>query len=72
MVFACHVTLQDHTIKYYMALRFGSPQLNHHPIKSDSHKHCGNEDTMVLVCYVISQDHVMKQSHGIISRTQSQ
>ena len=33
-----------------------------------SHRHRGNKDIMVLVCYVISQDHLTKGSSNIIGR----
>ena len=34
--------------------------IGYHPAKFGGHKHCGSEDVVVLVCHVISQDHVIK------------
>ena len=31
-------------------------------------RHCGSEDIMVLVCHVISQDHVTKRLGNFMSR----
>ena len=36
--------------------------VSHHPTKFHGHRHCGSGDKMVLVCHVISQDHVIKGS----------
>ena len=32
-------------------------------------RHCGSEDIMVLVCHVISQDHVTKRLGNFMSRS---
>ena len=34
----------------------------HHPAKSGEHSYCGTRDKMFLVCHVIPQNHVVKES----------
>ena len=35
---------------------------NHHSAKFGDHRHCGRGDIMVLVCYVILQNHMIRGS----------
>ena len=37
--------------------------------KSGGHRHCGSGAIVVLVCYVISQDHVIKESSYLGQRS---
>ena len=41
---------------------YGPIQVNYHPARFSSHKHCASGDIIVLVCHVILQDIVIK--HG--------
>ena len=43
----------------------------HHPTKFGGHIHCGGVDITVLVCQVISEDHMMKGSCDFISKDPS-
>ena len=45
MIFACHVTLQDHVIRglCYFIIR-GPSSVNHHPTKFRGHRYCGSGD----------------------------
>ena len=45
--------------------------VNHTPAKFDGCKHRGRGDIMILVCHVISQDHVTKGSNSIMGRSPS-
>ena len=45
-----------------MNLWFGTLKVNYLPGKFDGHKLCRSGDIIVLVCHVISQDHMMKQA----------
>ena len=38
------------------------PKISHHPSKLGDHKHCVSGDITLLVCHVISDDHVIKLS----------
>lgn len=40
---------------------------NQRPIPFGRHGHCSSEDIMVLICYIISQDHVIKESCEFMS-----
>ena len=51
--------------------RQGLIKLGYHPVKFGGHRHSDNGDIMVLVCHVISQDHVIKGSYGILSKSPS-
>ena len=42
-----------------------------HLFKFGGHSHCGSGDKMVLVCQVISQDHVTSRHSNIIGRSHS-
>ena len=53
MIFLCHVTWQDHVVKGYTTLWFGSPQVSHHPIKFNDHRHYSSGDITVLAYHVI-------------------
>ena len=45
--------------------------IDHHPAKSWDHGHCGSVDTIVLVCHVISQGHVIKESCDFMGESSS-
>ena len=45
--------------------------MSHHPIKFECHKSCGIGDKMVLVCHAILQEHVIKGSCDVMSRSPS-
>ena len=36
--------------------------------KFGCHRHCGSEDIMILVCHVVSQNHVIKESFDFIGK----
>ena len=59
MVFACHMTLQDHVIKALYDFMVGSTSRRH------------NEDITVLDCQAILQDHVIKVSCDFMGRSTS-
>ena len=42
--------------------------VSHHPAKVCDHKHCGSGDIKVLVCYVITQNHVIIWSFDLDRR----
>ena len=44
---------------------------SHHPTKFGGHRHCDGGDIIILVCHVISQDHVMKPSCDFMSKSPS-
>ena len=46
-------------------------KLGYHPVKFGGHKHSDNGDIMVLVCHVISQDHVIKGLYDFEDRSLS-
>ena len=46
-------------------------KVGYHPAKSVSHRHSDNWDIVVLVCHVVSQDHVIKGSCDFIGRSPS-
>ena len=50
MVFVCQVTFQDRVIK----------AISDHLNKLGGHRNCRSGDIIVLVCHVISQDHVIE------------
>ena len=52
---------------------YGSEPLkvSHHPTKCGGHGYCGSGDIKVLVCQVISQDHLMKLSCDFMDRSPS-
>ena len=60
MVLAFHMILQDHLTQSQAVLLVGATQVSHQSAKFGGHRHCRNGDIMVLVCQVISQDHVNK------------
>ena len=43
----------------------------HHSAKFGGHKQCGNKDTIVLVCSMISQDHLIKDSFDFVCENHS-
>ena len=47
-------------------------QGSHHPAKFCGHRFCGRGDIIVLVCNMISQDHVNKGYSNIMGRSPSQ
>ena len=40
--------------------------VSHHLTKFGSHRHCGSGDIIVLVCYAIFQNHVIKKSYDFM------
>ena len=40
----------------------------YHPTNFGDHRHCGSEKIIVLVCHVIPQDHVIKESCDFMER----
>ena len=72
MVFICQVTLQDQVIKVLNDFMDGSPlRLVNILPGSVGHRHCGSGYIIVLVCHVISQDHVIKGSCDLITSSSS-
>ena len=45
--------------------------VSYHHAKFDGHMHCGIGDIMILACYVILKDHVIKGSCDFMSRNPS-
>ena len=43
-------------------------KVSYHSAKFSGRRHCGSGVTVVLICHVISQDHVMKGSCDFIGR----
>ena len=35
-------------------------KISHYPAKFGGHRQCGSRDVIVVVCHVISQDHLVK------------
>ena len=57
------VISQDHVIKMsYDCMGRSSSRLSYHPATFGGHRHCGNENIIILVCHVILQDHVIEGS----------
>ena len=74
MVFVCHVTLQDHMIQLFYDFTVWSSSRKvprHHPVRLGGHSHCSSGNKIVLICYMISQDHVMKGSCDFMGRRPS-
>ena len=44
-------------------------KVSHHPGRFSGHTHCGIGDIIVLVCYEIWKDHVIKGSCDFIDRS---
>ena len=44
---------------------------SYHPVKFVDHRHFDGNDIGVLVCHVISQDHIIKGSCDFMGRSQS-
>ena len=78
------MTLQDHVIKEsydfkktkwskgYVTLYGQEPiKKSHHPAKFGVHRHCGSGDITILVCHVILQDHMIKESCDFRGRSPS-
>ena len=42
--------------------------VSQHPSKIGVHRHCGNRDKMVLVCLVVQQNHVTKDSRNFMDK----
>ena len=51
----------DSKLNHAIMLRCKLLKLSHHPALFCSHKDCGNEDTMFLLCHVILQDQITKE-----------
>ena len=49
----------------------GPINLNYYLVKFGGHRHHGSEDIMILVCQVISEDHMIKGSSDFIKRRPS-
>ena len=45
--------------------------VSQHPEKFHSHRHCGSEDTMVLVCHMILKENMIKGSSDFLGRSPS-
>ena len=46
--------------------------VSYHSTKFGGHRHCSSEDIKVLVCQVISQDHLIKGSFDFMGKSHSQ
>ena len=46
-------------------------KVTNHPTVFGGYRHCGIEDVMVLVCHVISHNHVIKESCDLIGGSPS-
>ena len=46
-------------------------KVSQHPAKFGGHRHCGSGDKLLLVCLVISEDHVIKELCDYIGRSLS-
>ena len=45
--------------------------MSYHPAKFDGHSHFGSGVIMILVCHLISQDHMIKGSEDFMGGTPS-
>ena len=43
-----------------MTLRLEAPKVSDHIAKFGGHRHCSSENTMIFVCYVIYEDHLIE------------
>ena len=43
--------------------------VSHIDAKFGDHRHCGSRDITVLVCCIISQDHVIKKQANVVRRS---
>ena len=48
-----------------------SLKVSHHPATFCGRRHCGSGDIMVLVCHVISPNHLIVCSFDVMSKSQS-
>ena len=46
-------------------------KVSYHPANFGGHRQCGSGDIMVLVCHVISQDHLINGSSDFVRRSTS-
>ena len=46
-------------------------KVSYHPANFGGHRQCGSGDIMVLVCHVISQDHLINGSYDFVGRSTS-
>ena len=46
-------------------------KVSYHPANFGGHRQCGSRDIMVLVCHVISQDHLINGSSDFVGRSTS-
>ena len=46
--------------KFIWLYREEPVNVNYHPTNFGGHRYCGSRDIMILVCHMISQDHVIK------------
>ena len=53
---------------------YGQKPINvsYHSAKFDGHGHCGSGDIMILICQIISQEHVVKEIMILICQMISQ
>ena len=43
--------------------------VSQHPEKFHGHRHCGSEDSMVLVCHMILKENMIKGSSDFLGRS---
>ena len=58
---ANQANFMDSKLNHAIMLRCKLLKVSHHPALFCSHKDCGNEDTMFLLCHVILQDQITKE-----------
>ena len=58
-------------LKSYVALLVGAPTISHLPAIYGGHRHSVSWVIMVLVCHMVSQDHMIKESCHFMSRSPS-
>ena len=68
-VFVGHVTLQNYMIKALWLYALESLKVSHRHKKFGGHRHSVSGDMAMLVCHVIWQDHVIKESCDFIGRS---
>ena len=57
--------------KQYLTFMYKPLKVSQYSAKFSGYRHCGSGDIMVLVCQIISQDHVIKGSCNFMGRSQS-
>ena len=67
MVLVCLVILEGRKIKGSChSMDKSPPNVSNHPTKFCGFRLCGSGDIMILVCYVILEDHVIKVLKSVI------